>query len=346
MTNLVNAVVKVEEPPKLLQLIESRRESIAAVLPNNMSVERFIKVTWLAMNKNPDLLLCTPQSILGSVIEAAEVGLEPTGSLSRAWLVPYNVNVGTKQNPKYEKQAQLQIGYQGLADLARNSGDVTKIESRVVYKGDLFEAEYGTTPGITHVPAFLTSDVADIEKFYAVAYFKDRSIQFDVMTKAQVDGIRARAKSANNGPWVTDYAEMGRKTVTRRLMKSLALSPETAAAVQRDIDREVAAPALEAGPSRSAELRKQLQARVGHVEGPEPVENDPGASEIVVEGNDTPAESAGQQTGEPAAVVAADDGLCGQVAGPGINRGEECALPAGHKRATHLNAAKDSSWAQ
>ena len=233
------AIREPAQPPPLIQMIESRRDAIAEVLPEGMSVNRFVKVAVVAVTKNPALLDCTPISVLTAIMDAAELGLEPTGSLSRAWLVPQRVNVAKKgQAPKYELQAQLRIGYMGLGDLARNSGVISKMETRLVFKGDYFKARYGTDPGIDHEPTFDTDDPADIEKAYAVAYFKDGSIKMDVMKKSTIDGIRARAPGNNSGPWSTDYGEMARKTVARRLAKSLPLTAEAQAAVQRDIERD------------------------------------------------------------------------------------------------------------
>ena len=351
-----NAVaVRTESSVPALQplqgLIESRRESIAAVLPNGMSVERFLKVTWLAIAKNPDLMKCTPQSILASVIEAAEIGLEPTGSLSRAWLIPYDVNVAPKGAPKkYEKQAQLQIGYQGLADLARNSGNISKVESRVVYAEDRFEVVYGTTPRIVHEPAFGDEMAVDHITFvYAVAFFKDGSVQFDVMTRAQVDAIRARSRSGNFGPWVSDWPEMARKTVVRRLMKSLPLSPETQQAVERDIQREVAM--IEAGvtaESRSSDVKRKLLAKVA--QGGQVTVGD--LADVVTDApppTDAPGDAlAGEVVSEPAPDESASQpqqagvAVCGDVApDDGLMAGAVCNLKPGHASA-HKN--ESGSW--
>jgi recombination protein RecT len=73
---------------------------------------------------------------------------------------------------------------------------------------------------------------------YAVAKLKDGGVQFDVMSRAEVDGIRARSKSADNGPWVTDYAAMALKTVVRRLFKFLPVSIEIQQAVTLDEQAE------------------------------------------------------------------------------------------------------------
>jgi hypothetical protein len=72
----------------------------------------------------------------------------------------------------------------------------------------------------------------------AVAKLRDGGRQFDVMTKAEVDAIRKRSLSGGNGPWVTDYEEMAKKTVIRRLFKMLPVSVEMQRAVSLDEQAE------------------------------------------------------------------------------------------------------------
>jgi len=57
------------------------------------------------------------------------------------------------------------------------------------------------------------------------------------MTREEVEGIQKRSKSANNGPWKSDWAEMAKKTVVRRLSKMLPLSSEIMRHVERDDDQ-------------------------------------------------------------------------------------------------------------
>ena len=61
---------------------------------------------------------------------------------------------------------------------------------------------------------------------YAIAWLKDGSKQFEYMSKAQVDHVKKKSKTAASGPWKTDYSEMARKTVVHRLGKYLPLSAE------------------------------------------------------------------------------------------------------------------------
>jgi len=185
--------------------------------------------------RTPSLWECDPVSIARAVVEAAQAGLEPTGSLGGAYLVPFwNSKAG-------KREAQLIIGYTGLVKLARRSGDVTRCEARIVRQADEFDFGYGLDPFIHHRPALgLPEDAANpMTHAYAVATFRDGSKQFDVMSAAEILAIKARSKSKDkdgnpSGPWVTDEAEMAKKTVLRRLSKLLPLTIEA----QRVLDAE------------------------------------------------------------------------------------------------------------
>jgi hypothetical protein len=54
------------------------------------------------------------------------------------------------------------------------------------------------------------------------------------MSIDEVDAIRMRSKASSSGPWVTDYEEMAKKTVMRRLLKRAPMSIELASAVAFD----------------------------------------------------------------------------------------------------------------
>lgn len=256
---------------------------IARQLPNGMSEERFQTVTLQALAKNPDLLACDPASVILAVLDAASVGLEPTGVLSQAWLVPF------RQKDAGKSRAQLMIGYNGYRTLARRSGEVSSIEARVVYEGDHFEVHYGSDQRIVHRPSF-ENDPATITHAYAITRMKDGTQLFDIMTRAELDGIRARSRSANKGPWVTDTAEMDRKTVIRRHVKALPLTVEATRVIERDDEAEFGAPGQPVVvQSRATHVKGLLAARKAPTAPPE----GPGAPE----GGSTPPESAdGQET--------------------------------------------------
>lgn len=208
------------------QFLESAKPAIAGALVRHITPERLMRVTMTAIQRNPDLLDCDRMSLLGSVMTCAQLGLEP-GPLGHAYLIPFN----DKNSGK--RLVQFIPGYRGLIDLARRSGAVDSIAAYAVYEHDEFDYALGDSPFVGHKPAL--GERGKMVAVYAVARLKDCAVpQVDVMSKADVDAIRRRSKAADNGPWVTDYDEMARKTVVRRLFKYLPVSVELSRAISHD----------------------------------------------------------------------------------------------------------------
>lgn len=208
-------------------LLERAKPAFEAVLPKHLNAERMVKLVLLATTKTPKLLECDPKTLLSAVMQAAQLGLEINSALGSAYLVPFG------------NQVQLIPGYRGLIDLARRSGNILFIEARVAYKDEVFLVEQGTAPGISHRPSLGEKKDDEIVAVYAVALVKGAPRpQFEVMSREQVDAVRARSRAAKDGPWVTDFPEMARKTVVKRLCKYLPLSPELAAAIELDTRAE------------------------------------------------------------------------------------------------------------
>lgn len=233
-------VAKTEKPKDLAHLLATPgvQSQIKAALPRHMTAERMARIATTEMRKVPKLGACDPMSFLGAVIQCAQLGLEPGNALGHAYILPFDKRekVGG-QWKTVRTEAQVIIGYRGMIDLARRSGQIISIDARAVYEGDKFECMLGLDPKIDHVPDWQNPSRADPAKLrfvYAVAKLKDGGLQFDVMSRAEVEGIRARSKSADNGPWVTDFPAMALKTVVRRLFKFLPVSIEIQRAVGLD----------------------------------------------------------------------------------------------------------------
>lgn len=197
----------------LKSLLDALRPNMAAVLPKHLTPERLIKVVMTAAIKSPNLYECTRESIMQSVMLSAQLGLDCGGALGSAYLVPYG------------KVCQLIIGYRGMIDLARRSGQIESISARAVFDGDTFQFEYGLSDTLRHIP-MVDPDPKKLTHVYCVAHFKDGGHHIEVMTRKEVDAIRNRSKASGSGPWVSDYVEMAKKTVIRRAFKYLPMSVE------------------------------------------------------------------------------------------------------------------------
>ncbi len=216
-----------DNPMKAFQhMLETRKAQIAAALPKHLSADRIIRLALTEYSKNAGLRECTPQSIYSGIIQASQLGLE-IGLLGQAYLVPFN---NTKKNCK---EAQFIPGYKGLLSLARRTGEVTSIETHIVYERDTFELVLGIESKVTHKP-YLEGERGAARLVYGVAHFKDGSHHFEWMSIQEVNKIRNRSKAKDNGPWVTDRDQMVRKTLLRRMANYLPMSIELATAVEVD----------------------------------------------------------------------------------------------------------------
>ncbi|GAK01483.1 recombinational DNA repair protein RecT [Geomicrobium sp. JCM 19055] len=134
------------------------------------------------------------------------------------------------------------MGYKGMIDLARRSGHIKSIYAHTVHANDEFEYELGLEPKLVHKPA--TGDRGNMEYAYAVAHFVDGGYQFEVFSHHDIEQVKKRSKAGNFGPWKTDYEEMAKKTVVRRMFKYLPISIEIQQhasqdeTVRRDITEE------------------------------------------------------------------------------------------------------------
>ena len=203
------AVAKAKKPSSIQDYIEVMKPAIQAALPSVMTPERFSRITLSALSANPKLKECTPQSFLGAMMTAAQLGLEPNTPLGQAYLIPFR-NHG-------RMECQFQLGYKGLIDLAYRSGEVSIIQAHAVYENDDFQYELGLDPTLRHVPA--KSNRGKPIAYYAMFKTKDGGYGFQVMSMEDVKShAQQYSKSYGNGPWQTNFDEMAKKTMLRQLI--------------------------------------------------------------------------------------------------------------------------------
>jgi recombination protein RecT len=202
-------------------MLEKSKNQIAMALPNHLNADRLIRVAMTSIQRTPKLLECDPKSLIGAIIQSAQLGLEPDGVLGHAYLIPYGNTV------------QFIPGYKGLIDLARRSGQVVSIGSHVVYSNEKFTLKFGFSETLEHEP-LPPSQRGEKKGVYAVARLKDGSVHFEWLWAEEVEDVKKSSKASNFGPWKTHEDEMWRKTAIRRLAKYLPLSVEFAKAAAVD----------------------------------------------------------------------------------------------------------------
>ena len=197
------------------------KKQVALALPKSMTAERMLRVILSECNKAPALFDCSRESFLGAILQCSALGLEPGSALGHCYLIPYG------------KTCQLIIGYRGMIDLARRSGQIVSLQAWAVHENDTFNFQLGLNPDIQHIPA-ASADRGNITFVYAVARLKGGGVQFEVMSRAEIEKVRKASKAGNSGPWSNHWEEMAKKTVIRRLFKYLPVSIEAVRAVEID----------------------------------------------------------------------------------------------------------------
>lgn len=220
------------------------KQQMALALPKHMTADRLARIALTEVRKTPKLAQCDQMSFLGAIMQCAALGLEPGGALGHCYLIPF-------ENKKQSRvDVQFIIGYRGMLDLARRSGQIVSLEARAVHQKDHFEVELGLDSKIVHKPNWTATDRGPLTFVYAVAKLKDGGVQFDVMSRAEIEHIRDESqgyKTAvrfknDNTPWIQHFEPMALKTVIRRLFKYLPVSIEIQRAVGLDEQADAGIP--------------------------------------------------------------------------------------------------------
>ena len=208
------------------------KETIRKTLPalSTLREDRLVQLAHLDMKKSDKLAVCTHESICASIVACAQLGLEP-GVSGHIYLIPRwksDIDNG-KDYQRGRFECTVMLGYRGMIELSFRSERVSSFEAACVYENDKFYVRRGTNPEVFHEEAIVDRSEIFIGA-YAIATLKNGTKQFEWMNAKAINKIRDRSpskadykdpncKGGTVGPWVTDFDEMAKKTVLRRLLK-------------------------------------------------------------------------------------------------------------------------------
>lgn len=196
----------------IFDVIQSGAKQFATALPKHINSDRFVRIAITTIRQNPKLAQCNQESLLGALMVSAQLGLEP-GVLGQCYLIPYG------------RECQFQIGYKGMIELLRRSGQLKDIYAYSVYENDEFEMTYGLDRDLKHKPNL--QNKGNFIGCYCVAVLKDDARAFEYMTKEEIEAHGKKfSKTYGNGPWKSDFEVMAHKTVVKKMLKWLPVSVE------------------------------------------------------------------------------------------------------------------------
>lgn len=212
----MNALVEIKNT------VTKMEPEFAKTLPSHISSEKFVRTAITSIQLNPQVAEADRRSLYGSCMKAAQDGLVLDGR--EAALVVYSGKNG--------KVAQYLPMVAGIMKKVRNSGEIATWSVQAVYEKDQFEYELGDDERIVHKP--MLGQRGKPIAFYSIVTLKSGEKSREVMGVDEVQAIRQRSRAKDSGPWVTDFAEMGKKTVVRRHSKRLPMSSDLEALIRSD----------------------------------------------------------------------------------------------------------------
>ncbi len=213
-------------PMTIRNLLASKKGHLAQLVPKHLTVERLLMVAMTTINKTPKLAKCTTASLLKAVMDAGQLGLEPNGI--HAYLIPY----WNSKSSCYE--AQFQVGYRGLMQIARRAGDIN-FSAEVVYENDHFDYALGLEDRLEHIPCM--TNRGEMVAAYAIAKFGKGEYAFKIMFAEDILKIKSVVMGKSKtyyGPWKDHEEAMWKKTVLKQLCKLLPESVEMQTATAID----------------------------------------------------------------------------------------------------------------
>lgn len=215
-------------PSELTQYLQKAQSSIAMALPKHLNPDRMVRLAVTCWSTTPALRKCTPQSILGAIVVASQLGLEP-GIAGQAYLIPYG------------NTCQLVPGWQGLTQLLNNTGKAT-VWTGAVFEGDEFDFQLGSSPRLIHRPGENSGEVEKLTHVYACGQVNGSQMPvIECWPIARVWKHRDKFNKVGDRHYSYNHPEMyARKVVLLQVLKYMPRSIEVNNAV-------VAANAVEGG---------------------------------------------------------------------------------------------------
>jgi recombination protein RecT len=266
----------------IVAYLESIKPKLAEAAHKHLQPDRLIRVFLGEAQRNPKLLQCEMSTIVAALSLCNQTGLEPGGTMGHCYLIP-------RRNGRTGKmECNFQLGYKGLAHLARNSGEIVRANAAPVYQWEIDREVFDymhEPPVITHkwVPdAPEKPDPKTIVGAYAVIELRGGQRVQCWLSREQIEK-RRKVASSKSGPWSTWYPEMCRKTALRAILNGglVPISVHMRDAMDGDVDDWTQQPIQAPQTTRAIRAIQDFAPPTDAIEAPpEPIEVE---AEVVTE---------------------------------------------------------------
>ncbi|MBL4795879.1 MAG: recombinase RecT [Oleispira sp.] len=196
---------------------------VESVLPDSMKMSTFVKCAAVAMASSADLAEANQDSVIMALTQCAKDGLVPDNK--EAAIITFNTKVKRQgKSDEWIKKAQYLPMIDGVMKRARMSGQIAVLSSKAVFKEDQFD--YWMDENGEHINYRPTFAGGEMRLAFAFAKLTNGELIVEVMSRADIDKVRAASKTGTYGPWKDWYERMACKAVMHRLARRLPNASE------------------------------------------------------------------------------------------------------------------------
>ena len=234
------------------------QKAIGAVAGNFFTADRFLRLAINAVKKTPLLAHCDPQSVLGSFMTSAALGLEPNTVLQQAFLIPYKKRMKQGNDWVDFYECQFQVGARGFITLAHRSPLIKSIQSEAIHEHDHWKHMLGTKSFLEYdkklkdrgalIGAFCYTvlesgmEMATVLPLDEIYKIRSKSETYNALIRGldeAGDNAREKAKAQkkfDEKPWVMWEDDMASKSATKKHAKQLPIAPGDSFSVAARLD--------------------------------------------------------------------------------------------------------------
>lgn len=188
------------------KLVSSKLEA----MPEGFNQTRFLQNCMSVLQDTKGIENCKPTSVARTLLKGAFLGLD--FFQKECYAIPYG------------GQLQFQTDYKGEIKMAKKYSvrPIKDIYAKVVREGDFFEEEIiGGQQSVNFKP--LPFNDKEIIGAFAVVLYQDDGMEYEAMTKLQIESIKDNfSKQKSSLMWTKVPEEAYKKTVLRRLTKKIS----------------------------------------------------------------------------------------------------------------------------
>jgi recombinational DNA repair protein RecT len=225
--NELMQLMKSASPMQLIQsdIVADRFKNLYQTIHGAKDGERFYEAEKFhflkILQENPKLAACSKLSLYGCFMDVAVNGLSFDPSFKHLYIVPFNVNVGTKDQPKWESRASMLISGYGELVLRQKQGQIKYADNPVlVYDGDLFEFGTENEKTVLSHKAKFPRKSDDIIACYIKITRNDNSIDYKVLSIDEVLNFKKFSKDPKSKAWNEGLPGMVQSKTIKHAFKS------------------------------------------------------------------------------------------------------------------------------